>query len=452
MDKVRVNFKINKNLYLDLKKLAQKCGIPLSQILCEWLRNFKNLDLNLIKQIPLDNLVEYNFYIEKNNFKKLKEFSSDLGLNFSQYLRLIIFLNLNQSKKNTNLATLWNNGNLLEICNILENKKDLNDSELLLLARAKLEVGDITLSDKIKNSISLNNLSTKEKYELKSLTADILIYKAQTNQATNLILECIDNLKYVSQSNYSIISRFYLQLAEIELIQGKVFSTQFYNYQSLSYANIETDYMLIAENYMLLSAVNQNIYSSHLLDEAGKLIKAYNNVYYTGWYYNEEAMCQPYLKSEEEAIKSIKKGIEYHQKSGSIMKIYYAYALYAKFLTLKNDFKIAHECITKAEEYRNQTSVNSPFSTMDFLKLLIEAKSCYSKSHSKFKKQIEKMSKVPDYIKYLLGTIEYVFANDEVDRNHGLITLKNLAHNSEAFSIRDAAKKTIINKKFEYAR
>lgn len=453
MEKVRITFKINKKLYFEFKKLVIKSGIPASQVLVEWLGEFKKIDLNLIKNIPQIDLVEYNFYVDNYFSKKLKNECKELGISLSQYIRLIIYLKTNTTNTNhNNFQDLWLTGCLAELCFKLENLKSYSDSSMLLLSKAKLEIGQINDSESILGNIAIKNLSKKEFFEYESVLADIKIYKAKLNDAKNIILESLEALPENNKDYNSLIARFYLQLAEIELIKGDDFKTQFYNLKSITYADINKDAILIAENYMLLSAVNSDYHNNYSLNEAKNIIKMQNNIYYLGWYYNEESMCQPFLKNIDWAIDSIKKGIYFHTRSGSIMKSYYAYALYSKFLVLKDDFKNAYKNILKADVLRKKTKVNSPFATVDYLKLFIEARSNYSQSLIKFEQQLKKSKNVSDYIKYMYNTMRYIFSDDENDKIQSHIELKKLSTNSKTNTVKKAAGTTIYSKRFEYAR
>ena len=469
--KTRISFQTDTNQLSELRKLAKLRKISITSLIENWAANTNNLSPAIFtaeKNTGYEPTI-VNLRINKASLDILNQRSEKLGVSRSFLIRSIIRNNLNSARiENSNLAydniyyskmehvDMWRRGKLSAIMESLgTNISDFSLDDALTAASTGIEIG---MFDYVENLLIMitdkfSSLQGLNKYQFLLIKADLLIYRKKYQEASAIL----DNL----QSGYpdihkwpQVLAKSYLLKASMAMINDNTLECVNCCVKILSLVSEETQPTLVAETYIILSEIHLNQVDSdwHNLyyQKARNIINNTENDYYRGWILNLEAMKKSKAKETTQAIKIIKRSLELHKSSGSILKEHYSYTLLTRFLMINSDLDSAHKNMIDAVSIANSYNLNSPFSNIRAYQIFLNSKYNYQLAD----KQVARLKKSePNSLtaeqEYVFSTMEYLNGATEAERQGGETKLKKMANTqSLGQTIKLAASDTLHRKAF----
>ncbi|MBN1262872.1 MAG: hypothetical protein JW991_00785 [Candidatus Pacebacteria bacterium] len=178
----RINFILEKSLYAQLKKRAAKQGVPISKTVTTWIQNSNINSAKISQQKITGRLTTYNFWVDKETYKFLKQISGVKNAQISTILRSLIFNNLNQIKGRNaceiikiKADRLWLGGQLMPLKKYLYSNLDSLDTDSrLILARVYLELGMFDEAKRIGRDVA-----NKKNNQINSIKANTIRSKSE---------------------------------------------------------------------------------------------------------------------------------------------------------------------------------------------------------------------------------------------------------------------------------
>ncbi len=461
----RVHFRMSRDLMQKFDEAAKAAGLTKSKLIKEWIGNpIESLGINTSSK----KTVGFNYRLSNQRLKKVDSLAQENNLNRSDYLRSLIFANVNISSRRSSLVqqnglleTLWQAGTLSTIVDLYENRiESLSNDDLITLAKTYIEIGDLAKGGSVLRQISLDKLRGGEYWRMKGY---ILVLRAEM---ARLQLDFENMKKYLNEAksligcfdDRTLVQKIYYQLG----LQGNYLddmpTSMGYLRKSLSYAMRNNDAIGIIKSYLWLSmgeGMNLNIpKAKEYLMLAGDQVTKINNKYYKGHYTYMMSVIKGIEKDYSTAEGYIESSLDYFYRSGSRKENHYVYNNSARLQLCNGGIDTSYKLLKEAQKYEDNLRGRVPASSNNLYEILIKSRDCYEESDFRFQKAIEsnKYGFKKDMNDCLLGTMKYLNGRSKGEKGEGEIILKRIKFEGGYELVKRAANDTLTTREIQIIR